>query len=145
MRKFLAMGVLACLGALMGCGGSGSSIPSPFVGDWVGTWSVGAPVFLGRAITHGGTVTLTIDEDGEFSGTIVDEVEVPPATGTIEGRVNANGTVTTATYYSEEDQYSGTGVWELNEEGDIVGTVTDSESGNVVTYTLSPQGLVPVQ
>ncbi len=129
MKKVLLFCVLACVAMMTGCGGSGSSGPSPFEGIWTGTWQL-----VGTA--YEGTATVSIEEDGEFNATVINNA-TPPQSGTVEGVIQNNGHVIADLEFMSMS-WSGTGTWELNEDGDIEGTLVSNDEEYTITFSLSP-------
>lgn len=106
MRKLqLAFFVVAASLGLASCAGSGvAGPPSPFIGEFAGTWAVSGG--------DTGTADLTIVASGHLTGTITDTTL--SVTGSITGHIHADGSITTTTTLPAHAPIGATGTWALS-------------------------------
>lgn len=112
--------------ASLGCGGSGGGggvnpNPSPFAGTWKGNW-------VAQSIAHSGTANLTVNANGQVSGTVKDLTV--NANGTLSGSISGSGVVNATVVYSGvNSSLSGN----LTRQGDqLSGTLTQTQGGNSI-------------
>lgn len=118
-RSLCAAGVLLTLALVVsGCGSSLSSriLPSPFAGQWVGTWT-------NSSAGENGTMGITIGTGGDLTGTI--ENETLQASGIVSGKVQPNGEANMSLMYPGK-LYAASGTVAKNSSGDLVGTLQTS-------------------
>lgn len=130
MKGLLAAALLLPLLILAGCGGGGSSpsntTPSPFEGQWSGTWSD-----LGNKQT--GTASATVSVSGVVSGSVTN-ITLQTA-GTAAGGINSGGTAVITMAYPDAT-YKLTGTVEIHPyTGKLVGTLETYSGKTLVGYT----------
>ena len=125
MKRTLTLSIAALtFVALTGCGGSTDSdsngTPSPFAGNWTGTWN---SVSLGQ----NGTATVNISENGDVAGTTNNTTL--GITGTLDGTISEDGTVTGTVQYPGSSATNANGTWSINGAGHIVGNLNQTVGG----------------
>jgi hypothetical protein len=113
MRKLASIALLLAL--LAGCGGGGSSVPSPFAGSWAGTLALADG---SGPDPNPAAVQLAVNSQGRVTGTWTD----PTASGSLFGSVSRGGGLTLAVAYpgpppvsisgSGNSTLSGSGAWQ---------------------------------
>lgn len=119
---YSAAALLGCAIILGGCGGSiGSTIlPSPFVGQWNGSWT-------DASNAQEGEVSLTIAKNGDLAGTTSNTTLATQ--GSVSGSVHSTGEISATLTYPDMTQ-SADGVIVKNSSGHLVGTLQTSVNGS---------------
>lgn len=116
MRKLLVL--IAAVAAVVGCGGGGENpVAFPYTGTWVGTWN-------SPELEQGGEATFIIARDGEVSGAI--ENELFEGDGVVDGTIQENGDVSGTVTYPDFPPMMIMGRVNFDEEGHLVGTLSQS-------------------
>jgi hypothetical protein len=132
LRKLcISLIVVACAVGCGGGGGGGSSTPSPFAGQWAGTYT---------SPGNDGTLGLTVGNNGSFTGNVHDNGA--DADGTFNGSVNNNGGINATVHYSGSPDTTVSGTVTINGSGHMVGNLTQNFGGGVtdaLDVDLAPQ------
>ncbi len=143
-KKLIVLLLVLASALLAGCGGGGGGSDdddNPFKGTWTGNYSVGDK----DGEWDCGTISVTIDEDGNAGGTIEsDPVKWGCGTATLKGTCDKNGNFVTANYtYSIakwEAKMKGTMVkkdGKITISDGVVTSITDDTVLTVAPLTLS--------
>ncbi len=118
--------LVASIFGLSSCGGSGTTTPSPFQGNFSGSWiSTGPDV---------GTASISVLANGTFSGSELDTTI--SLHGTVTGHLSNNGTFTGTVVPDGGASVHASGVFSISQDGmTISGNLTFG--GVTYTYTLS--------
>lgn len=130
IRNFVAL--LSLLLVVMGCGGSGTLTPSPFAGQWAGTWDQ-------PTLDLDGTANLAIANDGSVAGTV--RINQLAVTGTLGGRISNAGQVSGTVQYPGELPMGLSGTMTINQQGQLVGDLIQRIAGSdhAVSFNLTRQ------
>ena len=107
-----------------GCGGSGSgnnSGPSPFAGNWGGTWS--DPVN-----NQSGTLTVTIATNGQATGSIYNSTL---GNGALSGMVSNSGSANYSYAYPGAT-YTASCTLSINGSGHLVGNCNEYQGSSLI-------------
>lgn len=126
MKKLGLFAVLvAAVFTLISCAGANNDAPSPFQGNFTGTWISDA--------TDSGTASVNVTSEGTFSGEEMDTTI--NLHGIISGHIDSDGTVTGAIHPDGGSSEGASGVFQLtNGNTTLSGTLTSN--GVHYTYTL---------
>jgi hypothetical protein len=119
--------LLSVAGLLVGCGGSNDnnspSTPSPYAGQWKGTW---VDSISGQA----GTLDITVAGQGNVTGSVVN-TNIDDKPGAVSGLMGDNGSI--SCYYDYRwDSFAALGALSINTSGHLVGNVTEYDIYHVV-------------
>lgn len=126
MKKLgLFVVLVAAIFTLISCAGANNDAPSPFQGNFTGTWISNA--------TDSGTASINITAEGTFSG---DETDTTiNLHGVVSGHINSNGTFVGTIHPDGGGSTGASGVFQLtNGNTTLSGQV--SSGGVNYTYTL---------
>lgn len=132
LRNALSALSIAALIVVPGCGGGGSSVPSPFAGAWSGTYDAGG-------IPDNGTATATITTSGQLTGTV--HSTAGNGDGTVSGKISNAGTVSAHVTYPGYSPYPLVGTLAINGSAHLVGNLTETVGSTQygVSFDLAPQ------
>ncbi len=134
MKRTLAISilVLSIATALTGCGGStsdGPGAPSPYRGNWSGTWA-------SSGFGGSGTANVNISESGVITGTTTHTAS--GSVGDVNGTISDDGTVEGTVQYPGQELLEANGTWTINGAGHIVGELGRSDgTGNRIAFDLA--------
>jgi hypothetical protein len=109
----MAVSILLLALLLIGCGGGGSSTPSPFAGNWSGGFST--------SNAENGNLNGTVGTDGRFTGAIDDLTT--GANGTVTGSISNAGQANFTVSYPGQQSFTGTGTLTETAAGHLTGTL----------------------
>ena len=131
IKTSLAFAVMV---ALVGCAGNGGPTlfsDTDFVGDWSGTWTSNS------TLAGSGTAMVSIDEDGNFTGTSVQTGGSSPAT--LTGTMMVNGTFSGTLQFSSGSPIAATGTFTNPSTNTLTGTLIQGTGSNTleINYTMN--------
>jgi hypothetical protein len=116
---------------LVGCGGGGGGVASPFAGAWSGT----ADIAAGQPSSVPSSITMNVNREGRITGTWSDG----SGSGSVSGNVRASGDATLVVAMGDTSATGG-GVTTIGQDGAWTGSLpVQGEPGAVLTFRVSRQ------